>query len=118
MTSSLKPASLVAYSTSPEAPLFRVLPAVYLDDDSLSTDLSGAGWRLAESYNETGQRILVRPAGEPRWQVRWGLTVVPVEVREVETLVTDTADGFALVAGLGQPIKSASNPITRAENLD
>ncbi len=118
-TTSIKPGRLVAYNTSPMAPLFEVLPASVLDDDSLSTDLTEAGWRLAESYNKTGYRILVRvrPGGTPRWQARWAATVVPVEVREVETETADTAEGFALVAALGQPIKAA-NPLTRAENLD
>jgi len=117
MTATIKPDTLVSFNTKPEAPTFKVLPAYLLEEDSLSLDLTLAGWRLAESYKGTGQRILVRPAGEPRWQSRYSAMVVPVEVREVETEVVFWKNAFALVVALGEPIKSASNPITRAENV-
>tara|TARA_R110000824_G_C15105936_1_gene666704 strand:+ start:511 stop:876 length:366 start_codon:yes stop_codon:yes gene_type:complete len=117
MTATIKPDTLVSFNTKPEAPTFKVLPAHLLEEDSLSLDLTLAGWRLAESYLGTGYRILVRPAGEPRWQSRYSAMVVPVEVREVETEVIFWENAFALVAALGGPIKAASNPITRSENI-
>ena len=125
---SIADGTLVAFHTGPTAPLFTVLPRLALDNDTCSWDLGNHGWRLAESYNGTGLRVLVRPSGEPRWQERFKAMVVPVEVREVDTAVlSDGADtyldavlsvyvGPRIVAAKGERIR-ASNPITRAENV-
>ena len=126
---SIKAGTLVAFHTGATAPLFTVLPRLALDNDSLSWALGNEGWRMAESYNGTGYRVLVRPMGEPRYQARFKAMVVPVEVREVDTAVyqycEDTClDAFLsayvgprIVAVMGKKIK-ASNPITRAENVE
>tara|TARA_R100000808_G_scaffold24104_2_gene54691 strand:+ start:251 stop:667 length:417 start_codon:yes stop_codon:yes gene_type:complete len=126
---SIKAGTLVAFHTGVTAPLFTVLPRLELDNDSLSWALGNEGWRLAESYNGTGYRVLVRPMGEPRWQERFKAMVVPVEVREVETGVQQYDEdtyldavlsvyfGPRIVAVMGKKIK-ASNPITRAENVE
>ena len=114
-TTSIKPGTLVAANASPGAPLFAVLPAFYLDDDSRSPELSQAGWRLAESHAGTGQRILVRPGSRSYNLTAWdGARVVSVEARDIETGAIETETGFAIVARLGDKRRPF---ITREDNL-
>lgn len=89
-----------------------VLPAPTLEDLCLGTELTDAGWRIAEYFN-TGLKILVRPTnpqpgGWPsRWLKAWGCYIVDLEAREIDTGVQYSPEvtRFTLVAKLGQPIK-------------
>jgi len=76
-----------------------LLPAFYLDDDTLSTDLSAAGWRYAE-FEHTRGRVLVRCKRNRRWLAAWSDYVTDFEVRHVDTIANQ--DGVILAA-LGEP---------------
>ena len=79
--------------------LLEPLPASDLDDDTLSTDLTAAGWRYAQ-FHFTGARVLVRGKGNRSWLAAWSDYVTDFEVRHVDTIAN--SDGVILAA-LGEP---------------
>ncbi len=78
--------------------LFR-LHRFYLDNDTLTDDLTAAGWRYAQ-FQFTGARVLVRGKGNRRWLAAWSDYVTDFEVRHVDTIANQ--DGVILAA-LGEP---------------
>lgn len=79
--------------------LLDLLHPIYLDDDTLSSDLSAAGWRYAQFMN-TGARVLVRCKRNRRYLAAWSAFVTDFEVRHVDTIAN--SDGVILAA-LGEP---------------
>ena len=75
--------------------LLEPLPAFNLDDDTLSSDLTAAGWRYAQ-FNFTGTRVLVRWKRNRRWLAGWRDYVTDFEVRHVDTIAN--SDGVILAA--------------------
>lgn len=86
-------------NTAFDGVLLEPLPASDLDDDTLSTDLTAAGWRYAQ-FHFTGARVLVRGKGNRRWLAAWSDYVTDFEVRHVDTIAN--SDGVILAA-LGEP---------------
>ena len=82
-------------------PYLTVLPTFELDNATLSTDLSAAGWRIAE-YENTGLGVLVRPKHNRRWLAAWGMWVTDFEVRSMETVAN--SDGV-IIGAMGAPKK-------------
>jgi hypothetical protein len=105
-------------------PGLQVLPKSYLDDLCLDTELTDAGWRVAEYLN--GLQIIVRPVSGPdlktatgrRWLKTWQCYIVDLEARDLDQAVEYGGDivGFALVAKLGQAI-TGRRFWTRDENI-
>ena len=79
--------------------LLDLLPAFYLDNDTLTDELTAAGWRYAQFIN-TGARVLVRCKRNRRYLAAWTDFVTDFEVRHVDTIANQ--DGVILAA-LGEP---------------
>ncbi len=80
----------LAQSLNSSHPPLTLLPAFYLDEDSLSTDLTDRGFRYAEFPN-TKARVLVLPKRNRRFLKAWDTYVTDFDVYEVETGVKDGA---------------------------
>ena len=78
--------------------LFRLHP-IYLDNDTLTDDLTAAGWRYAQ-FQFTGARVLVRSKGNRRWLAAWSDYVTDFEVRHVDTIANSAG---VILAALGAP---------------
>jgi len=89
-------------------PTLSILPTTVTDSLTLSTELTAAGWRIAE-YENTGLGVFVRPKVDhlggytSRWLGAWGLMVTDFEVRSIETIAN--SDGV-IIAAMGAPVKT------------
>lgn len=99
-TRQLKTGQLVATSATSTV-YATVLAPDALDRLTGTSELSDAGWRLAELPN-TGWSVLVRLDGETRWLASWETMVATVETRDVATVGGWLPDGTpAVLAALG-----------------
>ena len=63
------------------------------------------GWRVAEAAG-TGFAQWVRLTGKGKFSVSWGAFAAQVERAKMTTETVETADGFAIVAGVGERLGS------------
>lgn len=113
-TAVLSPGQLVVFGKGRSQRSATVLPTVVLDNDSLSTELTDAGWRLAE-FTTAGFRVLARATSEHR--SGFIFDVVEVEIAYVETGVKEIGDTFAIIVELGT-IRRWQKAVARVDALD
>jgi len=102
MTTSATPTRLVSIGL--HGPILQLLSAATLDERSGDTELTDAGFRLAEFPN-TGACLLVRPTGiVPKWCAAWESMAYRVDAHRINTGVRFDQGGeaFSIVVELGE----------------